>query len=232
MFSAIPAATAEEGSAPMFVVAPLIGFNRNTLETRDMRGRPTELEDTGLEYGLFGLVRTDHFTFNNFLFFADVNDTDVTGNVFHANYYYNPRSRYTLNLGFGFIYNKTEGERTDITVTTPIPKLGLQIGVPEYGLSLNPYVAWAAEKVETPRGDQTNDALLYGMTVGWRWRLLGATVQYYYQDVLDSGESFHTFRLLNNINLSKRLGIMTRFEYMEHPMSKDMVFLIGPTFAF
>ena len=116
-----PTVAAEEYSAPMFVVSPLIGFDRNTLQSRDMRGRSIELEDTGLEYGLFGLVYTKHFTFNNFLFFADVNETDVAGNVFFANYYYNPDSRLTLNLGIGYVYNKIEGDNIDITVTSPLP---------------------------------------------------------------------------------------------------------------
>ncbi len=225
-------AAEEESSAPMFVVAPLVGVDRNTLQSRDMRGRPIELEDTGLEYGLFGLVYTKHFTLNNFLFFADVNDTDVAGNVFYVNYYYNPESRVTPNLGFGYVYNKIEGDNIDITVTTPLPKLGVRIRVPEYGLSLNPYIAWAAEKIETPHGDQEDDALLYGLTVGWHWRFLGATVKYYYQDVLDSDESYHTFRVRNEVYLSKRLGIATRFEYMEHATSKDLSFLIGPAFVF
>ena len=227
-----PIMAAEKGSAPMFVVAPLIGVDHNTLQSRDMRGRPVELEDTGLEYGVFGLVHTRHFTVNNFLFFADVNETDVAGDVFFANYYYNPDSRLTLNLGFGYVYNKIEGDNIDITVTSPLPKVGVRIGVPEYGLTLNPYLSWSAQKIETPFGDQTDDALLYRLTVGWRWRFLGATVKYYYQDVLDSSESYHVFRLRSEVYLSKRLGIATRFEYMERSTSEDISFLIGPAFVF
>jgi hypothetical protein len=130
------------------------------------------------------------------------------------------------------VYTKIEGDRIDITVKSPLPKVGVRIGMPEYNLSLNPYLAWSSEKTETPNGDQTDDALLYGMAVVWRWRFLSANAKYHYQDMLDSDESFHAFRLRNEIYFSRRLGITTRFEYAEHAMSKDMSFLIGPTFVF
>jgi hypothetical protein len=206
----------------MFVISPLIGVDNNTLQSRDDRGQPVELEDTGPEYGLFGLFTTKHFIINNFLFFADVNDADVSGNVLYANYYYDPDSRVTLNLGLGYVYNKIETESTEIKVTTPLPKLGLRIGIPERGMYLNPYIAWASEDIETtiqvpamqgppagpPTGpptmverqiDETEEALLYGLTVGWHWRFLGATAKYYYQDVRFSSDSYHVFRIRSHM---------------------------------
>ncbi len=56
----------DEHGRNVFVVSPLIGFDNNTLQSRDMRGQPIELEDTGLEYGLFALFSSKHFTVNNF----------------------------------------------------------------------------------------------------------------------------------------------------------------------
>jgi hypothetical protein len=112
-------------------------------------------------------------------------------------------------------------------------------------MSINPYIAWASESIETtlqiPTGQgppverqekTTDDALLYGLTVGWHWRFLGVTTKYYYQDVLDADDAYHTFRLRGNLYLSKRFGITARFEYMEHASSEDISFLIGPAFVF
>ncbi len=216
----------------MFVVAPLIGVDRNTLFSRDQRGRPIELEDSGLEYGLFALYRTKHLIFNNFLFFADVNKSDVTGNVFYANYYYNPDSRVTLNLGIGYLYHEIDTEGTKVTVKAPLPKVGLRIGVPELGMYLNPYIAWVSEDIETTHGDRTDEAMLYGLTVGWHWRFLGLTAKYYYQDVTDSDKSYHVARLRGNVFLTQRFGITARAEYMEHSTSDDISFMIGPAIVF
>jgi hypothetical protein len=236
---------------PMFVISPLIGFDNNTLQSRDNRGQPVELEDTGLEYGLFGLFTTKHFVVNNFLFFADVNDADVSGNVFFANYYYNPDSRVTLNLGLGYVYNKIDLESTEITVKAPLPKIGLRIGIPEYGMYLNPYLAWTSEDIETtlqmpamqwpPGGpppivetriEETEEALLYGLTAGWHWRFLGATAKYYYQDVRGSSDSYHVFRIRSHMFFSKNFGVVARFEYMEQSMTENISFLVGPALIF
>ena len=262
LFIIAPQALGEEKSAsekseqrrPMFVISPLIGVDNNTLQSRDNRGRPVELEDTGLEYGFFALFTTKHFIINDFLFFADVNDADVSGNVIYANYYYNPDSRVTLNLGLGYVYNKIETESVEIKVKTPLPKIGLRIGIPEHGMYLNPYIAWASEDVETtfqmpamqwppgpPMGPptmvetrikETDEALLYGLTAGWHWRFLGATVKYYYQDVRGSSDSYHVFRIRSHMFFSKNFGVVARFEYMEHSMSEDISFLVGPAIAF
>ncbi|MDY0094338.1 MAG: hypothetical protein RBT80_16720 [Candidatus Vecturithrix sp.] len=216
----------------VFVVAPLIGVDRNTLQARGMRGKPIELKDTGPEYGVFALWSTKHFTVNNFVFWADVNNADVFGNVLFANYYYNPESRVTLNLGLGYIYHTIETKLNDITVKTPLPKLGVRIGLPEWGMYLNPYIGWTSEEIETTYGDRTDDAVLYGLTIGWNWRFLGAYLKYYYQDVLDSDDVYHVARFRGNLFLTRRFGITTRFEYMEHSTSDDISFLIGPAVAF
>lgn len=216
----------------VFVIAPLIGVDRNTLQSRGRRGEPIELEDTGPEYGLFALWSTKHLTVNNFVFWADVNDADVFGNVLFANYYYNPESRVTLNLGMGYIYHTIDTDLNEITVNTPLPKLGVRIGLPEWGMYLNPYIGWTSEKIETTYSDRTDDAMLYGLTVGWNWRFLGAYLKYYYQDVLDSDDAYHVARFRGNLFLTRRFGITTRFEYMEHSTSDDISFLIGPAIVF
>lgn len=229
-----PAMSEEESGQGrnVIVVSPLVGFDNNTIESRGPRGQVMELEDTGLEYGLFALFSTHHFTVNNFLFFVDVNDSDISGDVFFANYYYKPESRITLNLGLGYVYHKIDTGQTEITIKAPLPKLGLRIGAPEWGMYFNPYLAWTSEDIETTYGDRTDDAMLYGLTVGWHWRFLGAYVKYYYQDVRGSDESYHVARLRGNLFLSQRFGITTRFEYMEHSTSDDISFLIGPAIVF
>lgn len=215
-----------------FVISPVIGVDRNTLYSRDNRGRPIELKDTGPEYGLFTLFSTEHFTVNNFLFFADVNDADVMGDVFFADYYYKPENRVTFDVGLGYIYHKIKTKQIKITVQTPLPKVGLRINLPEWGMYLNPYLSWTSEKIETTYGDRTDDAMLYGMTVGWHWRFLGAYVKYYYQDVLDSSKGYNVLRLRGNLFLSQKLGVTAAFEYMEHSTTDDVSFLIGPAFVF
>ncbi|GAK56966.1 hypothetical protein U27_03930 [Candidatus Vecturithrix granuli] len=216
----------------IIVVAPLIGIDRNTLHSRGRRGEAIELKDTGPEYGVFTLWSTKHFTINNFVFWTAVNDADVFGNVLFANYYYNPESRVTLNLGMGYIYHTIDTDLNEITVKTPLPKLGVRIGLPEWGMYLNPYIGWTSEKIETTYSDRTDDALLYGLTIGWNWRFLGAYLKYYYQDVLESDDAYHVARFRGNLFLTRRFGITTRFEYMEHSTSDDISFLIGPAVAF
>ena len=222
----------EESHRNVFVISPLIGFDNNTLHSRDRFGNSVDLEDTGFEYGLFALYSTEHFTLNNMTFFTDVNDTDVSGNIFYANYYYNPRSRVTLNLGLGYLYHKIDADSTEITINAPLPKLGLRIDASEWGMYLNPYVSWISEDIDTTYGDRTDEGFLYGLTVGWRWRFLSAYAKYYYHNVTDSSESYNVARLRGNIFLTKKIGITTRFEYMEHSTSDDISFLIGPAFVF
>jgi hypothetical protein len=216
----------------VFVISPLLGSDKNTLHSRDRRGQPVDLEDTGLEYGLFALYSTTHLTVNNFLFFANVNDADVFGDILYLNYYYNLDSRVTPNLGFGYIYHKIDADNIEITVRTPIPKLGLWIRVPEWGLHFNPYLAWTSEKIETTYGDRTDEALIYGLSIGWHWRFLGADAKYYYQDVRGKDKGYNVFRLDGNVFLSKHFGITARVDYMEHSTTDDLSFLIGPAFVF
>jgi hypothetical protein len=222
----------EQKGRNMFVISPMIGSDKNTLHSRDRRGQPVDIEDTGLEYGLFALYSTTHFAVNNFLFFANVNDADVSGDIFFLNYYYKPESRITPNLGFGYIYHKIDLDQMEITVKTPLPKIGVRIGVPEWGMSFNPYLAWTSEKIETTRGDRTDEALLYGLTINWHWRFLGADAKYYYQDVHGKDKGYNVFRLDGNMFFSKHFGITARVDYMEHSTTDDLSFLIGPAFVF
>lgn len=222
----------EHPSRSMFVVSPVIGSDKNTLHSRDQRGQPIDLEDTGLEYGLFALYNTAHVTVNNFLFFADVNDADVSGDIFFFNYYYQPEKRITPNLGLGYMYHKIEMDQMEITVKTPLPKIGVRIGVPELGLSLNPYLAYTSEDINTTRGDRTDEALIYGLSLNWRWRFLGADAKYYYQDIRGNNKSYNVFRLDGNLFFTKHVGIVARVDYMEHSTTDDLSFLIGPAFMF
>lgn len=231
------AGMAQERGRSIRVISPLIGVDNNTVEVHVpqpmMPPKVVEQEDTALEYGLFALYSTEHFTINNFLFMVpDINEADIWGNVFFANYYYNPSARVTPNLGFGYVYHKIEMDENEVVVKTPLPKLGLRIDAPEWNMYLNPYVCWTAEKVETTHSESTDESMLYGLTVGWRWRMMSAYAKYYYQDVLDSDKTYNVARFRYNFFLSKTFGIASRLEYMEHSTSDDISFLIGPAFTF
>ena len=212
-----------------FVVSPLFGADRNEL-TRVTPMGTSELTDTGPEYGLFAMAIHPNWVINNFLFFADVNDCDVWGNLFFANYYANSEATVTWNAGAGYLYHEIKPEHGEITVEVPMVKAGPVFRVKALRLSLNPYIGYGWESVDTPGGVQDNDSVLYGLTVGWRWRMLEAGVNYYYQDSQELDEDFNVFRARVIGMVTPRWGVGARVDYMEHSTSKDFSFLAGPVF--
>jgi len=216
----------------IITVSPLFGWDRNEMSVRGERGQVTTETDTAPEYGLFFLVVHKNLVLTDFVFFTDVNDTDVFGNLAFANLYGDRKNRVTWNVGAGHLYHKIEPENEDITVNVPMVKAGPLINVPEWNLTVNPYVGYAWERVETQRADVDNDSYLYGLTVGWRWRMLAATVKYYYQDSQEADDDYQTVRARAHCMFDAHWGAVVRFDYMEHSTSDDTSILFGPVYVF
>mgnify|MGYP006300834223 CR=1 FL=1 len=216
---------------PMTLVSPLFGWNRNELIVRG-RGGETVQTDTAPQTGLFTLFAQPRLVVNNFLFYTDPNQTDVWGNLLFVNGHGPETARLTWNLGAGHLYHKIESDRTDIEVSVPMLKAG---GLWRFGgqrLSLNPYLSYAWESVETDFSDEEDESLLYGLTFRAHWRMLHGTLKYYYQDVLDGGGHYHVFRARAYGFLDRNWALAARFEYMEHSTSTDTSFLFGPAYMF
>ncbi len=221
----------------MWVVSPMAGMDENELEIpMGPMGTMTE-KDTGPEYGVFLMMVHPNVVLNDFAFYSKVNDADVWGNLFFANYYYSSKAVFTWNVGAGYLYHLidiAEPSEEEITVTVPMLKSGPVIRIPPLHLQVNPYLGYGWERVETTHGDEDNGSYLYGVTMTYHWRMVEAGVNYYYQDSrgLDPDENFNVLRARASVFFNKHWGLSVRGDYMEHSTSKDTSFLIGPVFLF
>ncbi len=244
---ALVPAPAQEETPPakdqglIFLVSPIIGYNRDKLKQRDQTGQIQTVTETAPEYGLFALVAHPRFTVNDFLFFTEAaNNTEVMGNFFHANLYGDPDATITWNVGAGHLYHKIEPKDVDIKVSVPLVKAGPVLRYRPWGLTFNPYVGYAWERVEThihaPHHDQQirtdNNSYLYGLTVNWRWRMIGLNMKYYYQDSQELDEDFNSLHARLTTGFSRHWGATLRFDYMEHSTTDDTSVLMGPVYIF
>jgi hypothetical protein len=236
---AAPSATAQDELPPSgdpgltWLVSPLVGVNRDELKRPDRTGQIQTEAKTAPEYGLFALVAHPRFVVNDFLFFTEAaGDTEVMGNFFHANLYGDPEAAVTWNIGAGHLYHKIEPPGEDITVSVPMAKAGLVLRVKPWRLTFNPYVGYAWERIDTRRGNTDNDSTLYGLTVDWRWRMLGINAKYYYQDSRELDDDFHNFHLRLTAGITRHWGAAVRFDYMEHATTDDTSLLFGPVYVF
>jgi len=213
-------------------ISPLFGWDRNKTNVRGERGQVIEKTDTAPEYGLFFLLVYKNLVFTNFSFFTDVNDTDVFGNLAFANLYGSRKAWISWNIGAGYLYHRIKPKNEDITVNVPMVKAGPLFNITEWHLSVNPYIGYAWERVDTQRANMDNDSYLYGITVGWRWRMLAATVKYYYQDSQEADDDYQTVRARAHCMFDAHWGAVVRFDYMEHSTSDDTSILFGPVYVF
>ena len=216
-----------------WLVSPLVGFNRDELKQRDQTGQVQTQTKTASEYGLFALVAHPRFVVNDFLFFTEAaGDTEVMGNFFHANLYGDPEAAVTWNVGAGHLYHKIEPPGEDITVSVPMAKIGPVLRIQPWRLTFNPYVGYAWERIDTPRGTVDNDSTLYGLTVDWRWRMLGLNAKYYFQDSRELDDDFHNVHVRLTAGITRHWGAAIRFDYMEHATTDDTSLLFGPVYVF
>ncbi len=222
----------QESADTVMAVSPLLGWNRNEMRMGGERGHATTETDTAPEYGLFFLVVHKNLVFTDFAFVTDANHTDVFGNLAFANLYGDRKSRVTWNVGAGHLYHTIEPAHEDITVNVPMVKAGPLVKVPEWNLTLNPYVGYAWERVETQHANVDNNSTLYGLTIGWRWRMLAATLKYYYQDSREADDDYETVRARAHCMFNGHWGAIVRIDYMEHVTSDDTSVLLGPVYVF
>ena len=221
-----------EKKGTTIMISPLFGWDRNEMNVRGQRGQVMKETDTAPEYGLFFLLIHKNLVFTDFAFFMDVNNTDVFGNFAFANYYGDFKAPLSWNIGAGYLYHKIEPENEDITVHVPMVKAGPLFNIPTWHLRVNPYIGYAWERIDTQHANVDNDSYLYGLTVGWRWRMLGATVKYYYQDSQESEDDYQTVRARAHGMFDDHWGAVIRFDYMEHSTSDDTSVLVGPVYVF
>lgn len=232
----LPPVESAKFHAPNLVLSPVAGWNRNELSVPTPMGEMV-MKDTSPEYGIFALGMVGKVVINDFFFWTKVNDTDVLGNLFHANYYQDVKAPVSWMAGAGYLYHKLDSAHNTTDVNVPIVKAGPTFTVKDLHLMLNPYVGYMWERISTTHGDTDNNSLMYGITVGWHWRMLDAYLKYYYQDSQGDVrgrdiEGFNTVNFRFNVGITHNLGLMIRYDYMEHYSTTDKSILIGPTFVF
>ncbi len=212
-----------------WAVSPVIGMDRNELTRRGPGGQTFTETDTAPEYGLFAMMAHPNLVVNNFLFFSRVNDCDVWGDLLYANYYISSQAPATWHAGAGYLYHQIKPDNNTIEVKVPMLKTGPHFRIKPLRLTLTPYFGYAWERVNTDYGDSPNDSWIYGLRTGWRWRMLEANINYYYQDSLQVEQNYHTLHARLHVFFTKNVGLLTRVDYMEHQTTTDTSFLMGPT---
>jgi len=229
-------ARAETGAnAPQetaFTIGPVVGWDRNELKVRGPRGMTTTETDTAAEYGVVFLFSHPNVAVNDFLFFCRVNEADVLGNLLFVNGYGNREAEWTWNVGAGHLYHEIKPDNEDIRISVPLVKAGPLWNLPTLNLSLNPYLGYVWEQIDTRHGDENNDYVLYGLSVSWRWRMLAANANYYYQEGQDADKDYQTLHVRMHVFFNPQWSLVARVDYMEHSVTKDTSFLVGPAFRF
>jgi len=211
----------------------MFGYNRDELKQRNRAGQMQMATETAPEYGLFALVAHPRVVANNFLFFTEAaDDTEVMGNFFHVNLYGDPDAVATWNVGAGHLYHKINPQNEDIEVNVPTTKVGPVLRLRPWGLTFNPYVGYAWERIDTRRSRTENDSYLYGITVDWRWRMIAINVKYYYQDSQELDDDFNNVHVRLTVGFTRHWGAAVRFDYMEHATTNDTSVLVGPVYVF
>jgi hypothetical protein len=245
LLAPIPSAQAEDAlpreKNSVFLVSPLVGAVRDEVKVEGRPGSPAQtLTDTAAEYGLFMMYANPRIVLNNTFFNTDVNHSKVWGNIATLGLYGDPTAKATWYLGTSYMWHEIDGETADIRVSEPLAKAGLLFRVPTWHLSINPYVGYGWQSVETAISapgmslEQTENtgAMIYGVLAQWRWRMLAAYAKYYLEDNLDRNEQYNVFRFWATSMFSKHAGMLARFEYSEQVGSTDVSALFGPVFYF
>ena len=239
------AAAADEGSgrteiygddqAVYWHLSPMAGEVRNELDVRAGPPGTPEMTVTDREpiYGFFLMMESPRWKVNNFAFQSEVNQSDIWGDLFYVNYYDAARAPVSWNTGAGYLYHQIEPPGESIKVTLPMLKAGPTFYCSALGLFANPYIGYGWERVDTRHGNRDNDSWFYGLTLSAHWRMLMASVNYYYQDSQELEEDFQTWRarLIVGLDREHGLGLMIRFDHEETSSSRNDFWMIGPVIS-
>ena len=220
-----------------WIVSPLYGVEQN----EDLG---TGRTDCSPEYGLFVMYASPRFIVNNTTFFTDVNRSEVCGDIASVSLYGDPKADLTWYLGGSYVWHqiKPEDVKMTITIREPLGKVGFVWRIRPIHLSINPYIGYSPETVDTKisipppvgtiRSRDRSDLAVCGVSAYWHWRMLGADAKYYLTQDLDHDTLNSTFRVWGTAMFSQHTGILARFEYTEQNTTKDTSLLIGPVFVF
>jgi hypothetical protein len=216
-----------------WIISPLFGAAQN--ETLS-----SGLSDISPEYGFFAMYASPRLVVNNTMFFTDVNQSDVWGNISSISLYGDPKSTLTWYLGGSYVWHHITADPVKITIHEPLGKIGLVWRFKPLHLSFTPYIGYAQEivqtKVSTPVGTfksrDRSDVVIYGISAYWHWRMFGADAKYYLSQDLDHDTFNHHFRIWGTAMFSQQIGLIARFEYEEQNTTKDTSLLVGPVFVF
>ena len=146
----------------------------------------------------------------------------------------------TWYLGASYLWHEIDGDVADVEITEPLAKAGLVFRAPAWHLSVNPYMGYGWQRVDTTvttsmeilKQEEDTESFLYGISAYWRWRMLYANAKYYLEDNRDLDERYHVFRFWATAMITRSAGILGRFEYSETAGSTDTSALFGPVFVF
>jgi len=146
---------------------------------------------------------------------------DTVGNLFYVNTYLNKDDCVTPNIGFGYFYHRIKGQYTTVTVTEPIAKLGLRFNLKGLRLVWNPYISYAWDRTDVAIRNgamavdtkASNDSLIYGTNLRWRWRMIQSELRYSYKDSLVGKKNAHAFGLQTSVFFNAWSGISANFNY-------------------
>ncbi len=220
------------GGSPVIVISPVVGVARNEVDVRGAGGSTTRRSDTSAQYGLFGLLLYRQIVITDYVFYTEVNDSDVFGNLLFVNGYLDRYAPLTWNAGVGYLYHRIGTPAGTVTVHVPMIKTGPWVNLWRGALSLHPYAGYSWEYVDSVRGSRTDDAILLGLTMRGRWRKTSATLNYYYQLGLGDADDHHTARFRLQHDFTRNWGAIARLDYMEHATSDDQSIMVGPVYTF
>lgn len=225
----------------IFIISPLYGYHHNSeYHTEYPMGIPTTVSTSGSGYqtGVFMQAVFNKLYITNYPFYVRSNHSNVYGNVLFTSYdFLKLNENISLNAGIGHVYHKIETPASDITISLPIPRIGLKINFNK--IRLNPYVARTREvKTVEALGRTIKNRHyynLYGININYTlmhfWR---HTLRYYYGVIPENiGNNIYTLRYYTYFNFTKKIGIVLKYEYEKHKNEAvDKSITIGPFFMF
>lgn len=214
------------------LISPLAGWNRSTLEMPGPSGAVATIRDGEPEYGLFALYVSPRVAVSDMAFLTAPHDGEVTGNILTLNAYGALDHSLTWNAGASWTWHRIDMPGADVTVNVPLAKAGIMARVPSWPVTLNPYLAYGPEIVNTSRGDSRTEILLYGLSVNAFVRRLHVNLKYYQERNFDTDRSYDTVSARLLMPVGRHWGWLLRGEIMEQSVSKDVSVLTGPAILF